>query len=127
LTLAVNSLAFLLLLYGMHSIALIVVAILINGYSAGTKLQICTYLTASYAGLRNIGAIFGAMYSMMALGSGAGPVIAGFVYDTTGGYTPFLVAGAIGCVLGGLLILTLPRYPDWKAPQVRTPIRPALA
>jgi predicted MFS family arabinose efflux permease len=49
LTLAANSLAFLLLLDGMRTPGLIVAAIVINGYSAGTKLQICTYLTASYA------------------------------------------------------------------------------
>ncbi|RZK02158.1 MAG: MFS transporter [Novosphingobium sp.] len=113
-TLAANGLAFALLLAGLHSPVLIVVAILINGYSAGTKLQICTYLTASYAGLRNLGAVFGAMYSLVSLGSGLGPMIAGFVYDTTGGYAPFLVAGTFGCVFCGLLIVTLPRYPNWK-------------
>lgn len=114
LTLAANSIAFALLLYGVHSAELIVSAILINGYSAGTKLQICTYLTASYAGLRNLGAVFGAMYSLVSLGSGLGPLVAGFVYDTTGGYAPFLLAGTFGCIFCGLLILTLPRYPDWK-------------
>jgi predicted MFS family arabinose efflux permease len=124
LTLAANSIAFALLLYGVHSPALIVAAILINGYSAGTKLQICTYLTASYAGLRNLGAVFGAMYSLVSLGSGLGPMIAGFVYDTTGGYVPFLLAGTFGCVFCGLLILTLPRYPDWTAAPT---LKPALA
>ena len=114
LTLSANSIAFALLLYGVHSPALIVAAILINGYSAGTKLQICTYLTASYAGLRNLGAVFGAMYSLVSLGSGLGPMIAGFVYDTTGGYAPFLLAGTFGCVLCGLLVFALPRYPDWS-------------
>lgn len=114
LTLAVNGVAFALLYAGLHSPALIVAAILINGYSAGTKLQICTYLTASYAGLRNLGAVFGAMYSLVSLGSGLGPMVAGFVYDTTGGYGPFLIAGTFGCLFCGLLVLTLPRYPNWK-------------
>jgi predicted MFS family arabinose efflux permease len=115
LTLAANSLAFLFLLDGLRTPGLIVVAIVINGYSAGTKLQICTYLTVSYAGLRNLGAIFGAMYSLVSLGSGLGPMIAGFVYDVTGGYTPFLLAGTAGCLFCGLLVLALPRYPDWQA------------
>jgi predicted MFS family arabinose efflux permease len=115
LTLSANSIAFALLLYGVHSPAMIVAAILINGYSAGTKLQICTYLTASYAGLRNLGTVFGAMYSLVALGSGLGPMIAGLAYDMTGGYTPFLLAGTVGCVFCGALILFLPRYPDWSA------------
>lgn len=116
ITLAANGLAFLFLLDGVRTPGLIVAAILINGYSAGTKLQICTYLTSSYAGLRNLGAVFGAMYSLVALGSGLGPLVAGFVYDVTGGYTPFLFAGMVGCVCCGLLVLTLPRYPDWQAP-----------
>jgi MFS family permease len=100
---------------------LMVAAILVNGYSAGTKLQICTYLTASYAGLRNLGAIFGAMYSLVSLGSGLGPMIAGLVYDTTGGYTPFLLAGTVGCLFCGLIILLLPRYPDWRAAPAMAP------
>lgn len=127
LTLGANSIAFALLLYGVHSPALIVVAILINGYSAGTKLQICTYLTASYAGLRNLGAVFGAMYSLVSLGSGLGPMIAGLVYDTTGGYAPFLLAGTLGCVVCGLLVFTLPRYPDWPAEPAAPPTAPAPA
>lgn len=115
LTLAANGIAFVLLLEGVRTPELIVAAILINGYSAGTKLQICTYLTASYAGLRNLGTIFGAMYSLVSLGSGLGPMAAGYVYDTTGGYTPFLLVGAVGCVLCGLTVMLLPRYPDWPA------------
>ena len=38
----------------------------------------------------------------------------GMVYDRTGGYEPFLLAGTIGCAFCGLLIVTLPRYPDWN-------------
>jgi predicted MFS family arabinose efflux permease len=116
LTLAANGLAFLFLLDGLRTPGLIVTAIVINGYSAGTKLQICTYLTASYAGLRQIGAVFGAMYSLVSLGSGLGPMIAGFVFDATGGYTPFLLAGTVGCMFCGLLVLILPPYPDWQNP-----------
>jgi predicted MFS family arabinose efflux permease len=122
ITLAANSIAFLFLLEGIRTPGLIVAAILINGYSAGTKLQICTYLTASYAGLRNLGAIFGAMYSLVSLGSGLGPMIAGIVYDTTGSYTFFLLAGTVGCVFCGALIMTLPRYPDWEAAAVARPV-----
>jgi hypothetical protein len=41
------------------------------------------------------------------------------VYDASGGYGPFLAAGAVGCVLCGLLMVTLPAYPSWeeKAPS----------
>ncbi|HEY0958782.1 MAG TPA: MFS transporter [Novosphingobium sp.] len=113
LTIAVVALAFLLLLDGVRTPVLIVIAMVINGYAAGCKVQICSYLTSRYGGLRNFGTIFGFMSSLIALGSAIGPVLAGKVYDMTGGYTPFLIGGGIACVICGLLIVTLPAYPDW--------------
>jgi MFS family permease len=47
----------------------------------------------------------------MALAAGVGPLIAGAIYDRFGGYGPFLAAGAIGCVFGGILMISLPAYP----------------
>jgi predicted MFS family arabinose efflux permease len=113
ITLGFTAFAFLLLMDGVRTPTLIVVAMLINGYSAGTKLQICSYLTSRYGGLRNFGTIYGTIGSLVSLGSALGPLLAGIVYDRTGGYGPFLVAGTVGCLFCGLLILTLPRYPDW--------------
>lgn len=117
ITLGFTAFAFLLLMDGVRTPTLIVVAMLINGYSAGTKLQICSYLTSRYAGLRNFGTIYGFIGSLVSLGSALGPLLAGIVYDRTGGYEPFLLAGTVGCLLCGLLILTLPRYPDWGAEE----------
>ncbi|MCW1427646.1 MFS transporter [Novosphingobium sp. JCM 18896] len=124
-TLGFTAFAFLLLLDGVRTPALIVAAMLINGYSAGTKLQICSYLTSRYGGLRNFGTIFGFIGSLTALGSALGPLLAGMVYDRTGGYEPFLIAGTIGCVFCGLLIVSLPRYPDWNEGPVRDDESPA--
>lgn len=114
-TLATTAFAFVLLIDGVHSLPLIIFAMVVNGYTQGTKLQICTYLTARYAGMRNFGSIFGFMNSVMAVGSGTGPVFAALSYDSGGSYTVFLVAGAIGCVVSGILLLTLPGFPDWDA------------
>lgn len=113
LTLASTALAFLLLIDGIHSPALIIVAMLVNGYSAGSKLQIASYLTARYAGVRNFGVIYGVIISLVTFGSGLGPMVAGIIYDVTGGYTPFLITGAGACILCGALILSLPAYPKW--------------
>jgi len=41
-------------------------------------------------------------------------MVAGLIYDLAGGYGPFLAAGAIGCTLGGILMITLPTYPVWQ-------------
>ncbi|MCX7864126.1 MAG: MFS transporter, partial [Novosphingobium sp.] len=115
LTLASTAFAFALLIDGVHTPALIIMAMVINGYSAGSKLQIASYLTARYGGMRHFGVIYGFVTSLVALGSGAGPMVAGIIYDLTGDYTAFLIAGAVGSVICGLLVLGLPRYPDWKA------------
>lgn len=112
-TLGVTALAFLLLMEGIRSPVLIVAAMLVNGYAAGTKTQITGFLTARYGGMKHFGVIYGVMAALMALASGLGPMVAGLVYDIAGGYGPFLAAGAAGCALGGLLMLTLPGYPTW--------------
>lgn len=117
ITLGSTSIAFLLLLEPFRTMPLIVAAMLINGYGAGTKLQICGYLTTRYAGLKNFGKIFGAMASVIALGSGLGPVLGGLIHDLYGSYTPLLLAGIVGCLFSGFLILGLGPYPRWDTAE----------
>lgn len=114
ITLSATSLAFVLLLDGIRSPALILVAIVVNGYSMGAKLQICSYLTAQHAGMKNFGKIYGFMTSMVALGTGLGPLTAGLVFDTYGNYSPFLITGALGCLLSGIVLLGLPSHRKWS-------------
>lgn len=115
ITLGIASLTFALLMEGIRSPVLIVIALIVNGYTAGTKTQITGYLTAGYGGMKAFGLIYGVMAGLMALASGIGPMVAGVIYDLADGYGPFLLLGAIGCALGGALIISLPRYPDWEA------------
>lgn len=112
-TLAAPMVAFVMLLEPFRTPALIVVAMFVIGYSSGAKLQISAYLTSRYGGMRNFGKIFGIMGSLIAVGSGLGPVAAGRVYDLAGDYTPFILAGIPGSLICGLLILTLGPYPTW--------------
>ena len=120
LSISITSLAFALLVPGIHSPALIVVAMVVNGYSTGTKLQITSYLTSRYAGPRSYGTVYGSMNSMIAVGSGLGPLLAGYAYDVTGNYEPFLIAGAIGCLICGFLLFTMPTYPVWRTPDAQS-------
>lgn len=113
ITLSSTAFAFLLLIDGIHSPSLIVLAMLANGYSAGTKLHIASYLTTRYSGMKNYGVIYGFMTSLTAAGSALGPLVAGMVHDFSGGYTPFLVAGTVVCLISGAMLFTLPAYPDW--------------
>lgn len=112
-TLGAAALSFLFLIDGMNSPVAIVIAMLVNGYAAGTKTQITGFLTASYGGMRNFGLIYGVMAALMALAAAGGPLLAGRIYDLYGNYGPFLMAGTIGCALGGLLMISMPSYPAW--------------
>lgn len=112
-TLAITAIAFWLLFAMAGSVTAVLVAIAVNGYAAGTKIQIAGFLTTRYGGLRNFGAIFGAMASLIAIGSGLGGFAAGQVFDRTGNYDLFFIAGVIGSVLCGLIIISLPLYPKW--------------
>lgn len=114
ITLGAAAIAFALLIDGVRTPALIVFAMLVNGYTAGAKLQIASYLAVRHAGMRNFGKIYGLITSLVALGSGLGPLVAGRIYDVTGSYSYFLAAGAIGCLIAGLLVITLPPYPVWE-------------
>ena len=111
LTLGVTSLSFVLLLDLSQSVAMIVPAFILCGYAAGTALQIGSFLTAKHAGLRHFGTIYGIITSLVAIGSGSGPLLAGLAYDYTGSYTPFLLAGAAASLLSGVLIWSLPPPP----------------
>lgn len=113
-TLGVTTLTFAFLIEGVHSYPLIVLAMVVNGYTAGTKMQITGYLTARYGGMRHFGSIYGFMTSVTAFGSAVGPLIAASAYDLSGHYGLFLIAGAIGSLLCGLLLVMMPRYPDWN-------------
>jgi MFS family permease len=122
----ITALAFLLLVDGVHTPWLIVAAMVVNGYSAGSKLQIASYLTSRYGGVRNFGVIYGLITSLVALGSGIGPMLAGFAFDVTGSYTSFLLVGTVGCVVCGLIVMSLPRYPEFEPVMTGGP-RPATA
>lgn len=116
ITLSLTAVAFALLLEPFRTPLLIVVAMVVNGYSTGTKLQICGYLTTRYGGLRHFGKIFGVMASMIALGTGLGPFLGGVIYDAYGNYTPLLLGGIVGSLFSAWLILGLRPYPEWSLP-----------
>ncbi len=117
LTMAAAGLAFALLLGGAASAVLIIIAMLVNGYTAGAKLQVASYLTVRYAGLANFGKIYGFISALVAAGAAAGPLIAGVSYDITGGYAQFLSLAAAGLGVSALLLISLPRYPEWEKPE----------
>ncbi|MCJ2188511.1 MFS transporter [Novosphingobium beihaiensis] len=114
LTIGATAVSFLLLLMPGAPAWAMIAALMINGYAGGTKLQLVGYLTAAYSGMRKFGAIFGLMASLIAAGSGLGPVLGGVIYDVWHSYVPGLWGGFVLTLLSALLLLGLGPYPDWS-------------
>lgn len=117
LTMGVTSITFLLLLLPNGSTWAVVTALMINGYAGGTKLQLVGFLTAAYSGMRKFGTIFGIMASLIAAGSGLGPVLGGWIYDLWHSYAPGLWGGFFLTVFSAILLLGLGPYPDWSSAE----------
>lgn len=106
------ALGFGMLLIGGSQLELIVLAVIGIGLALGSSIQLCVYLTGRFGGLRNYGKIFGVMSSLIAIGPGVGPFLAGVIYDVYGSYTPLLIAGIPATLLSAALVFGLGPYPD---------------
>ncbi len=84
---------------------------MILGYAAGAGLQVTTYLTSRYGGLRNFGKIYATMGSMLMLGTSIGPFIAGAIFDRTGSYDLLLYLTIPVALGGAAMFVGLGPYP----------------
>jgi MFS family permease len=108
------ALAYLIMLQSAGSALLLSCAVLLLGYCSGASLQLATYLTTRYAGMRNFGTIFGLISSFMALSAGVGPPLAGAIFDSTGNYTLLLILGIPIALVAGLCVFRLGPYPKFE-------------
>ena len=67
------------------------VAAMIFGLTLGSEVDVMAYLSARYFGLKNFGALYGAVVMALSLGVAFGPLGAGAMYDNFGSYNSFLV------------------------------------
>lgn len=114
LTLLAPAIAYAMLLQPQPSALWSVIAMMIIGYTTGAKLQVCAYLTASYAGMGHFGKIFGVMTSLIGIGGGIGSVAAGAIYDHFGSYGPLLTAGIFSSLFCAALLYKLGPVPKWE-------------
>lgn len=87
-----------------------VLATLLLGLSIGAESDVLVYLATRYFGLRNFGAIYGAIIAITALGS-IGPTIVGHVYDLTGSYRSVLEYMIPIYVASAFMVVALGPYP----------------
>lgn len=95
--------------------------VMLLGWSSGAGLQVTTYLTSRYVGMRNFGKIFATIGSTMMLGTSLGPLIAGYVYDTTRSYDLLLTMAIPVALVCSFLFTGLGRYPEFAPPRPADP------
>ena len=92
------------------SVPTAIVAALLVGLGLGAEVDLIAFLLSRYLGMRAFGEIYGYLFALFMLGNGVGPVVLGASFQSTGSYTPALVACAAGLVLASVLVLRLGPY-----------------
>lgn len=88
-----------------------IVLVSLFALGSGAELEVSSYLTARYFGMEKFGARFGMVTLAIGLGTGAGPPLAGWVFDWNGSYQLWLLAAPLAFALCSALVLSLPQQP----------------
>jgi MFS family permease len=105
------------MLVGTPSFHLACFAALLIGFAAGAELDLMSFLTARYFGLKHYAKIYAVLYAVLAICSGVAPVAFATVFDRTASYdVSFYVASAVFAV-GALILLSLGPYPRREQPM----------
>lgn len=81
------------------------------GCAAGAESDIIAFFAARYFGMAHYGRIYGMLYMSFGIASSLSTIAYGAVRDRTGGYDPILLIAMALFIGGGLLLLSLGRYP----------------
>ena len=102
------------LLLRSDSAAIVSIAALALGFTAGAELDLLAYMTARYFGVRFHASIYAVSLSLFYVGAVFAPVLVGELYAITGNYSLVLQCTIASCVLAGALILFLGPYPSFN-------------
>lgn len=103
--------AVLLLTAGANPLAQIVAAAAL-GLTVGSEVDVIAFLASKHFGLKNFGALYGALVMALTLGTAFGPLTAGAVFDHYGSYAPFLLATTVLMALSALALFSLGPVPQ---------------
>lgn len=104
----------LIILINARVLPLIYVYIIVFGMAYGWLIVSVPTIIGNYYGRKNYGAIYSRMFLLSTFMSAAGPVFAGFFFDSTGSYLiPFSVAASF-CVVGAVsaFFARRPKFPS---------------
>ena len=79
----------------------------IFGLTLGSEVDVIAYLAAKYFGLKNFGALYGALVGALTMGTAFGPLAAGAVFDTYGSYEIFFMITAVLMGISAVALFTL--------------------
>ncbi|HEY87353.1 MAG TPA: MFS transporter [Dehalococcoidia bacterium] len=100
---------FLLSIIDGSSFGLIAGFVIVYGAGFGAQMSLRPPIMREYFGSKKFGAIFGLGSIFITIGVISTPPLAGWVFDTRGVYDPIWLVLSGVCMLGAILILTLPR------------------
>jgi MFS family permease len=80
------------------------------GMGLGAEVDLIAFLLTRYLGQKAFGEIYGYLFAIFLLGSGAGPLLMGFLFDKSGSYGIGLIAFMAILALSAALILRLGKY-----------------
>jgi MFS family permease len=89
-------------------------AVFTLGFTVGAELDLMSYLVAKYFGVANFGKLYGLLYGLVILASGASPVFIAVIVEKNGGYQVALITSSIIMGVAAGLMLLAPRYPRGK-------------
>ncbi len=86
-------------------------ALILIGFSIGAEIDMMTYLTTRYFGIRHFGEIYGILFASLLIGTSLGPLLFGWFFDHDGTYINILWIAATVTGFATFLCLFLPPYP----------------
>lgn len=100
----------LLLFDGSNSISQVMAAVAL-GLTLGSEVDVIAYLASRHFGLKNFGALYGALVMALAMGTAFGPLAAGTVFDHFGSYAEFLILASVLMVVSAISLISLGPVP----------------
>ena len=92
------------------SVVVLVVFAIVMGVGYGGFVALAPAVTATFYGIRDLGAILGALYTAAAIGGLIGPPVAGEVIDRVSYGAAILLAMVLTAAAAGVLFMLSPRH-----------------
>jgi MFS family permease len=96
------------------------VAAAVLGLTVGSEVDVIAYLAARHFGLKNFGALYGALVMALSLGTAFGPLAAGAVFDHYASYAPFLTLTTLLMAASAAALVSIGPTPSAAVPVAQS-------